>query len=54
MDIKGLSKYDLNKYCAVLADLFPFANELNSMARRLRQNVRGVRLVRFTIIAESQ
>jgi putative transposase len=34
MDVKGLSKYDLNKYCAVLADLFPFANELNSMARQ--------------------
>ncbi|MCC5655633.1 transposase [Nostoc sp. XA010] len=34
IDVKGLSKYDLNKYCAVLADLFPFANELNSMARQ--------------------
>ncbi|MBD2559276.1 MULTISPECIES: RNA-guided endonuclease InsQ/TnpB family protein [Nostoc] len=34
MDVKGLSKYDLNKYCAVLADLFPFASELNSMARQ--------------------
>ncbi|MBN3870988.1 MAG: transposase [Nostoc sp.] len=34
MDVKGLNKYDLNKYCAVLADLFPFANELNSMARQ--------------------
>ncbi|RFP59257.1 MAG: transposase [Limnothrix sp. CACIAM 69d] len=34
MDNKGLSKYDLNKYCAVLAKEFPFANELNSMARQ--------------------
>ena len=34
MDVKGLSKYDLNKYCAVLADLFPNASELNSMARQ--------------------
>ncbi|MBW4448095.1 MAG: transposase [Spirirestis rafaelensis WJT71-NPBG6] len=34
MDIKGLSKHDLNKYCAVLAAEFPFASELNSMARQ--------------------
>ncbi len=34
MDVKGLNKYDFNKYCAVLADLFPFADELNSMARQ--------------------
>jgi len=31
---KSLNRYDLNKYCAVLADLFPFADELNSMARQ--------------------
>lgn len=34
MDFIGLSKYDLNKYCAVLAAEFPFADELNSMARQ--------------------
>ena len=34
MDNKGVSKYDLNKYCAVLAKEFAFANELNSMARQ--------------------
>ncbi|WP_019498478.1 RNA-guided endonuclease InsQ/TnpB family protein [Pseudanabaena sp. PCC 6802] len=34
MDNRGISRYDLNKYCAVLADLFPFADELNSMARQ--------------------
>ncbi|MTJ08050.1 RNA-guided endonuclease TnpB family protein [Anabaena sp. UHCC 0204] len=34
MDNKGVSKYDLNKYCAVLASEFPFADELNSMARQ--------------------
>jgi putative transposase len=34
MDIKGLTKYDLNKYCAILAAEFPFADELNSMARQ--------------------
>jgi putative transposase len=34
MDIKGISKYDLNKYCAVLASEFDFAGKLNSMARQ--------------------
>ncbi|EKD07871.1 MULTISPECIES: hypothetical protein [Limnospira] len=34
MDNKGGGKYDLNKYCAVLAAEFPFAKELNSMARQ--------------------
>lgn len=34
MDEKNISKYDLNKYCAVLAREFPFVNELNSMARQ--------------------
>lgn len=34
MDNKGVGKYDLNKYCAVLAKEFPFANKLNSTARQ--------------------
>ncbi len=34
MDNKKIDKYDLNKYCAVLAKNFPFADELNSMARQ--------------------
>ena len=34
MDVKSTSKNDLQKYCAVLAANFPFANELNSMARQ--------------------
>ena len=34
MDNKGVSKYDLNKYCTVLAKEYSFANELNSMARQ--------------------
>ncbi|AMW29870.1 MULTISPECIES: RNA-guided endonuclease InsQ/TnpB family protein [Limnospira] len=34
MDNKRVGKYDLNKYCAVLAAEFPWANELNSMARQ--------------------
>ncbi len=34
IDVKGTGKNDLQKYCAVLAANFPFANELNSMARQ--------------------
>jgi putative transposase len=34
MDNKKVDKYDLNKYCAVLARDFPFADQLNSMARQ--------------------
>ncbi len=34
MDGLGKTQYDLNKYCAVLAKEFPFASELNSMARQ--------------------
>ncbi len=34
MDNKKVSKYDLNKYCAVLAKEFDFANKLNSTARQ--------------------
>ena len=34
MDGKAKTGYDLNNYCAVLAAEFPFAKELNSMARQ--------------------
>ena len=34
MDERGTSKYDLQKYCKILAQDFPFANQLNSMARQ--------------------
>ncbi len=34
MDNKGVNKYDLNKYCRVLAKEFAFANKLNSTARQ--------------------
>jgi len=34
MDNRGVNKFDLNKYCALLAKEFSFANELNSMARQ--------------------
>ena len=31
---KSLTKYDLNKYCRILAKEFPLASELNSTARQ--------------------
>jgi putative transposase len=34
VDNRGCGQNDLQKYCAVLAKEFPFANELNSMARQ--------------------
>jgi putative transposase len=34
MDNRGIGKYALNSYCAQLAKDFPFAKELNSMARQ--------------------
>ena len=34
MDNRKVGRYDLNKYCAVLAKEFQFADELNSMARQ--------------------
>ena len=34
MDNKGIGKYDLSAYCAVLAKEFPFAGKLNSQARQ--------------------
>ncbi len=34
MDNKGIGKYELSAYCAVLAKDFPLANKLNSMARQ--------------------
>ena len=34
IDNEKVGKYDLNKYCSILAAEFPFADELNSMARQ--------------------
>ena len=34
MDNQGMNRYDLNKYCAVLAQEFEWASNLNSMARQ--------------------
>ena len=45
MDNKGTDKYDLNKYCAVLASEFGFADELNSMGPGL-QSLASLRTVK--------
>jgi putative transposase len=34
MENKGIGKYELSAYCAILAKEFPWANKLNSMARQ--------------------
>ncbi len=34
MDNKGVNKYDLNKYCRIIAKEYSFANKLNSTARQ--------------------
>jgi putative transposase len=34
LDNNGVNKYDLNKYCRVIAKEYSFANELNSTARQ--------------------
>lgn len=34
IDTKGVNRYDLSAYCAVLAKEFPWADKLNSMARQ--------------------
>ena len=34
LDNKGVNKYDLNKYCRVIAKEYSFANKLNSTARQ--------------------
>jgi putative transposase len=34
IDNKGVSKYDLNKYCRIIAKEYSFANNLNSTARQ--------------------
>ncbi len=34
MDNKGIGRYELSAYCAVLAKEFPWAMKLNSMARQ--------------------
>ncbi|MBD2206706.1 transposase [Calothrix sp. FACHB-1219] len=47
MDNKDVGRYDLNKYCAVLAAEFPFADELNSMARQSAAECSWSAIARF-------
>ncbi|NEP37151.1 MULTISPECIES: transposase [unclassified Moorena] len=47
MDKKGTGKYDLSKYCKVLAKQFPFANELNSTARQAASERAWSSIARF-------
>jgi putative transposase len=47
MDVKGTGKNDLQKYCAVLAANFPFASELNSMARQVSADRAWASISRF-------
>ncbi|EGJ31223.1 MULTISPECIES: RNA-guided endonuclease TnpB family protein [Moorena] len=47
MDNKGTGKYDLSKYCKILAKQFPFANELNSTARQAASERAWSSIVRF-------
>lgn len=47
MDNPGVKRYDLNKYCAVLASEFPFADKLNSMARQASAERSWFAIARF-------
>ncbi|MEB3283060.1 MAG: transposase [Lyngbya sp.] len=47
MDNRGVNKYDLNKYCKVLAKQYPFANKLNSQARQSAAECTGRAISRF-------
>lgn len=47
MDNKKVGRYDLNKYCAVRDRDFPFADELNSMARQSSAERAGSAISRF-------
>ena len=47
MDNEKVGRYDLNKYCAVLAKEFPFASELNSMARQSAAERAWAAIARF-------
>jgi putative transposase len=47
MDNAGATKFDLNKYCAVLAKEFTFAHELNSQARQAAAERAWVAISRF-------
>ena len=47
MDTRGISKNDLQRYCAVLAKDFPFASRLNSQARQASASRAWFAVARF-------
>ncbi len=47
MDEKSVGRYDLNKYCRILAKKFHFAGELNSQARQSAAERTGSAIARF-------
>jgi putative transposase len=46
-DTRSVKPYDLNKYCAVLAQEFGFVRKLNSMARQVAAERAGTAITRF-------
>lgn len=49
LDNPKVGKYDLSKQCAILAAEFPFANELNSMARQSAAERAWAAISRFSV-----
>ncbi len=47
VDERGVKPYDLNKYCAVLAQEYDFAGKLNSQARQAAAERAAAAIVRF-------
>ena len=46
-DTHGVKPYDLNKYCAILAQEYPFVRKLNSMARQAAAERAAAAITRF-------
>ncbi|MGM0456649.1 MAG: RNA-guided endonuclease TnpB family protein, partial [Cyanobacteriota bacterium] len=47
MDNKGVGRYELSAYCTVLAKEFPWAKQLNSMARQASAERAWAAIARF-------
>jgi putative transposase len=46
-DTRGITPYDLNKYCAILAQEYTFVRKLNAMARQAAAERAGAAIARF-------
>ena len=46
-DTRGVTPYDLNKYCAVLAREYAFVRKLNAMTRQAAAERAGAAITRF-------